>query len=76
MEFKISEKSQRNFEQLCKDIGAKEYMSPTDLAEYEENERLLSKEKKKQKPKMLQKLKVDLSLHLNIHSTTNNYYGL
>lgn len=30
MEFKISEKSQRNFEQLCKDIGAKEYMSPTD----------------------------------------------
>lgn len=44
MEFKISEKSQRNFEQICKNIGAKEYMSPTDLAEYEENERLLREE--------------------------------
>lgn len=55
MEFKISEKSQRNFKQLCKDIGAKEYMSPTDLAEYEENERLLSKEKKKQRIKRKEK---------------------
>ena len=56
MEFKISEKSQRNFEQLCKDIGAKEYMSPTDLAEYEENERLLSEEKKKQRIKRKEKM--------------------
>lgn len=56
MEFKISEKSQRNFEQLCKNIGAKEYMSPTDLAEYEENERLLSKEAKKQRIKRKEKM--------------------
>ena len=56
MEFKISEKSQRNFEQLCKNIGAKEYISPTDLAEYEENERLLSEEKKKQRIKRKEKM--------------------
>ena len=56
MEFKISEKSQRNFEQLCKDIGAKEYMSPTDLAEYEETERLLREEAKKQRIKYKEKM--------------------
>ena len=56
MEFKISEKSQRNFEQLCKNIGAKEYISPTDLAEYEENEQLLSEEKKKQRIKRKEKM--------------------
>lgn len=56
MEFKISEKSQRNFEQLCKNVGAKQYMSPTDLAEYEENERLLSEEAKKQRIKHKEKM--------------------
>ena len=56
MEFKISEKSQRNFEQLCKNIGAKEYMSPTDLVEYEENEQLLSEEAKKQRIKRKEKM--------------------
>lgn len=56
MEFNISEKSQRNFEQLCKNIGAKQYMSPTDLAEYEENERLLREEAKKQRIKRKEKM--------------------
>ena len=56
MEFKISEKSQRNFEQLCKNIGAKEYMSSTDLAKYEENEQLLREEAKKQRIKRKEKM--------------------
>lgn len=48
--------AQRNFEQLCKNIGAKQYMSPTDLAEYEENERLLREEAKKQRIKRKEKM--------------------